>query len=126
MIGGEGEANRKHFPVNCLLWCSHVNTCTRTHTHTAAHTYAGLLQLSHVTLCCSHTFIYIYNRGNARVHFICSFLYTYNVSQGFPMSTHASEALTHTQTHLPGALIQPECQHFPRRMEADQNRTGPE
>lgn len=43
VIGRKGEANRKHFPVKCLLLCSHVNTHThlQLHTHTHTHSFTG-------------------------------------------------------------------------------------
>lgn len=74
VIGRKGEANRKHFPVKCLLLCSHVNTHTHLQLHTHTHTFIHrLLQLSHVVLAHSHTFAYTYMETHVLL-FIHSFL----------------------------------------------------
>lgn len=117
VIGRKGEANRKHFPVKCLLLCSHVNTHTHLQLHTHTHTFIHrLLQLSHVVLAHSHTFAYTYMETH-----MFSYLFTHFSQTGhclFPTLT--LPAKTHTHTHLPGALNWPGC-HC-RRIEAEQNR----
>lgn len=71
VIGREEEANRKHFPVNCLPLCSHVNAQRQAHTRARTHTHTRrLLQFSHVNPCCSRVFISTHNiRTRTSSHF---------------------------------------------------------
>lgn len=106
--GGWREANRKHFPVNCLLLCSHVNT------HTLMR---RLLQFSLVALCCSHTFM-------------CSLCITMEMqtlfflrheSLCFSMSTlQARCSLSHTQTGTPWC---PKVTRVPTSVQKNGGRT---
>lgn len=96
VIGRKGEANRKHFPVKCLLLCSHVNTHSLTATHTHTHIHS---QVTTAFPCRpgSFTHIRLYLHGNAHVLlFIHSFL-----SDRSLFVSHVNPPSTNTHTHTP-------------------------